>query len=134
MNWVVAGLLTGVVAWLVDFVLWTKVFTKGMDQFFTPPPAGQRAAMGPQIAGSLVLAIVFGVVFALVYSHLRGSLWASGIAGGMEFGSILWIGIAFLALGNSVWYDKVRPLMNAVFWAWLIRLNVAGVAVALLVK
>jgi hypothetical protein len=78
MNWVVAGVGTGVAAWLVDFVLWTKVFTKGMDQFATPPAAGQRVAMGPKVAGSLALALVFGVVFAGVYLHFRASLWASG--------------------------------------------------------
>ncbi len=32
MNWI-AGLIAGVVAYLVDWVVWSKVFTKGMDAF-----------------------------------------------------------------------------------------------------
>jgi hypothetical protein len=135
MNWVIAGLITGVVAWVVDFVMWSKVFTKGMEAYGTRAPDGQMPPMGPKIGASLGLALVFGIIFAGLFAHFRGSLWASGVLAGMEFGSILWLTtIAFMAIGTSVWYDKVRTLLNAEFWSWLIRLNVAGIAAALLVR
>jgi len=134
MSWIVAGLIVGVVAWVLDFILWTKVFTKGMEAFGTRPAEGQPAGMGPKVVGALALALVFGVFFTGVYVHVRASLWATGVPGGMEFGSILWLPVAFLTLGLSAWYDKVRPLLTACFWAWFIRLNVVGIAAALLVK
>ena len=33
-SWIVAGLVAGVVAYLVDWVVWSKVFTTGMDAFY----------------------------------------------------------------------------------------------------
>ncbi len=47
MNWIVAGLITGVAAYVVDFVMWSKVFNKGMDQYVTPPPQGRRSRWAP---------------------------------------------------------------------------------------
>jgi hypothetical protein len=44
MNWFVAGLLAGVAAWFADYVLWSKVFTKGMEAYATPLPPGRRPA------------------------------------------------------------------------------------------
>ncbi len=135
MTWIVAGLITGVVAYFVDYVMWGKVFTKGMDQYVTPPPAGQKMQMGPQLAKSLVLAFVFGVLFAGLYQHFKASLWATGILGGMEFGTILWLPtIALSTIGSGVWFDKVRTLHMATFWAWLVRVLVSGVVVAVLLK
>ena len=133
MNWIVAGLITGVVAWVVDFVMWSKVFTKGMEGFGTMPPPGQKMAMGPKIGASLVLALVFGVIFAGLYARFHAALWASGVLGGMEFGSILWLPtIALMSVGSAVWFDKVRPLLTAEFWAWFVKLNVAGIVASLL--
>jgi len=135
MNWIVAGLITGAVAYVVDFVMWSKVFTKGMDQYVTPPPAGQPIAMGPLLVKAAALALVFGLVFAGLYAHFNPSLWATGILGGMEFGTILWLPtIGLETIGSGVWFDKVRPLLWAQFWSWLVRLNVAGIVVALLIK
>ncbi len=91
MNWIVAGLITGVAAYVVDFVMWSKVFNKGMDQYVTPPPAGQKIEMGAMLAKAAVLALAFGLIVA-------------GL------------------------------LMNAQFWAWLVRANVAGIVVAVLIK
>ena len=134
MNWIIAGLITGVVAWVVDFVMWSKVFTKGMEGYATQAREGQMPPMGPKIGASLGLALIFGIIFAGLFGHFRSSLWASGVLGGMEFGSILWLAtIAFLCIGSSVWWDKARRLLNAEFWTWLIRLNAAGIAAALLV-
>ena len=134
MHWVIAGLITGVVAWVVDYILWGKVFTKGMENYGTMPPPGERMPMGSKIGASFVLALIFGVIFAGLFVRFRGSLWASGILGGMEFGSILWLPtIAFACVGTAVWYDKTRKLLSAQFWSWLVRLNVAGIAAALLI-
>jgi hypothetical protein len=66
-----------------------------------------------------------------------GSLWVTsgGVLAGMEFATVLWLPtIALSTLGSGVWYDKARPLLNATFWAWLIRMNVGGIVVGLLVK
>lgn len=135
MNWIVAGLITGVVAYFVDFVMWGKVFTKGMDQYVTPPPAGQPVQMGPMLMKAAALALLFGVIFAGLYQHFKSSLWATGILGGMEFGTILWLPtIALASIGSGVWFDKVRPLLNAQFWSWLVRANAAGIVASLLIK
>lgn len=135
MNWIVAGLIAGVIVYLADFVLWTKVFTKGMDAFAVMPPAGQPVQMGPMMAKSAVLALLFGLFLAFVYGHLRSSLWvAAGPLAGMELATILWVPLALCNIGSGVWYERARPLLMAQFWAWLIRMNVAGITVGLLVK
>ncbi|HET9707795.1 MAG TPA: hypothetical protein VFP39_05785 [Gemmatimonadales bacterium] len=137
MSWWLAGLIAGLAAWFADFFLWTKVFTKGMDEYMTKPSPGQAINMGPMMVKSAVLSLVFGVVLALLYHRFMGSLWVQGggVLAGMEFATILWLPtIALSTLGTGVWYDRVRALMNATFWAWLIRMNVAGIVVGLLVK
>lgn len=133
MSWIIAGLITGVVVYLVDYVMWGKVFTKGMEQYSTPPAPGQPIAMGAMLAKAAGLALLFGVIFAGLYGHFRTSLWATGILGGMEFGTILWLPIGLATVGSGVWYDRVRRLLWAQFWAWLVRANVAGIVVALLI-
>jgi protein-S-isoprenylcysteine O-methyltransferase Ste14 len=137
MSWWLAGLIAGLAAWFADFFLWTKVFTKGMDEYMTKPPAGQAINMGPMMVKSALLSLVFGVLLALFYRRFAGGLWVQGggLLAGMEFATILWLPtIALSTLGTGVWYDRVRALMNATFWAWLIRMNVAGIVVGLLVK
>ncbi|MGH7530800.1 MAG: hypothetical protein ACREMN_10500 [Gemmatimonadales bacterium] len=135
MSWIVAGIIVGIIAYLVDWVLWGKVFTKGLDAFAVMPPAGQPVAMGPMLAKSAVLALAFGLLVALVYGHLRNSLWvAAGPLAGMELGTILWLPIAFTCLGSAVWYERARPLLMAQFWSWLVRLNVVGIALGLLMR
>ena len=136
MNWIVAGLIAGVIAYLVDWVMWSKVFTKGMDAFFTPPAPGQPMNMGPMLAKSAVLSLVFGVLLAYLYVQFRGSLWVmgGGPLAGMEFAAVLWLPIAFETTGGGVWYTKVRPLYNATCWAWLARLLAAGLVVGLLIR
>ena len=137
MSWWLAGLIAGVVAYLVDYVMWGKVFTKGLDGFATPPPAGQPLNMGPMLMKSALLSLVFGVLLAYLYAQFKGSLWVQGGGplAGMEFATVLWLPTIFLAmLGNGVWYDKVRPLYTAVTWAWLARMNAAGLVLGLLMK
>ena len=137
MSWWLAGLLAGLAAWFADFFLWTKVFTKGMDEYMTKPPAGQALNMGTMMVKSALLSLVFGVLLAFLYSRFMGNLWVQGggVLAGMEFATILWLPtIALSTVGTGVWYDRVRALMNATFWAWLIRMNVAGIVVGLLVK
>lgn len=137
MSWWLAGLIAGLAAWFADFFLWTKVFTKGMDDYMTKPPAGQAVNMGPMMVKSAVLSLVFGVLLALFYHRFMGALWVQGggVLAGMEFATILWLPtIALSTLGTGVWYDRVRALMNATFWSWLIRMNVGGIVVGLLVK
>ena len=137
MNWIVAGLIAGVIAYLVDWVMWSKVFTKGMDAFFTPPAPGQPMNMGPMLVKSAALSLVFGVLLAYLYVQFRGSLWVmgGGPLAGMEFAAVLWLPtIALETLGGGVWYTKVRPLYTATFWAWLARMLAAGLVVGLLIK
>jgi hypothetical protein len=137
MTWWLAGLIGGVAAWLADWLMWGKVFTKGMEGFATPPPAGQQINMGPMMIKSSLLALLFGVIFAYLYARFAGSLWVAGGGplAGMEFATVLWLPtIALSTLGSGVWYDKARPLLNATFWSWLVRMNVAGLVVGLLIK
>lgn len=138
MNWLIAGLIAGVGTWLADFVLWTKVFTKGLDQFATPlSPDAMKKMMAANVPKSAGLALIFGVLLAWFYGRFRGGLWVpgGGPLAGMEFATVLWLPtIALSMIGGGVWYDKVRPLYRATFWASLIRMNVAGLLVGLLVK
>lgn len=138
MNWIVAGLIGGVGAYVSDYVMWGKIFTKGLDAFVTPmSPDEMKKFMGPALAKSAVLSLVFGVLLAFLYARFRGSLWVQGggpIAG-MEFATVLWLPtIALATIGSGVWYAKARPLHMAMFWAWLVRINVAGLLIGLLIK
>jgi hypothetical protein len=138
MNWVVAGLIAGVIAYLVDWLMWGKVFTTGMDTFITPmSPEEMKRFMGPAMAKSAVLALIFGVLFAWFYAQFRPSLWVEGGGplAGMEFATVLWLPtICLSTLGGSVWYTKARALHRATMWAWLARMNAAGIVVGLLMK
>jgi hypothetical protein len=73
----------------------------------------------------------------LFYGRFKGGLWVQGggILAGMEFATILWLStIALLTISAGVWFDKVRPLLKALFWAWLVRMNVAGLLIGLFQK
>jgi hypothetical protein len=135
MNWIVAGFIAGVIVYVVDYVLWSKVFTKGMDAFAVMPPAGQPVQMGPMLAKSAVLSLLFGLFLAFVYGKLHAVLWAqSGVKAGMELATVLWVPLALCSLGSAVWYERARPLLMAQFWAWLVRMNVAGITLGLLMR
>lgn len=138
MNWIVAGLIAGLGAFIADWVLWGKVFTKGMEQLATPlSPEQMKRLMGANIPKSAGLAFAFGILLAFLYKRFAPALWVSGggALAGMELATILWLPtIALATLGSSVWYDKARPLLWGMFWAWLIRMNVAGALVGLLAR
>ena len=64
-SWLVAGLIAGVVVYVVDYVMWGKVFTTGMESFADQlSPEQMKAFMGPALMKSAVLALLFGLVFA----------------------------------------------------------------------
>jgi len=140
MNWIVAGLIAGVGAFFSDFVMWGKVFTgPEMHAFGTMPPRPEDAKkmMAANMPKAAALALVFGLLLACSYQRLKGGLWVQGGGplAGMEFATLLWLcTIALSTLGSGVWYDKVRPLLKATFWSWLVRMNVAGLIIGLLVK
>jgi hypothetical protein len=137
-SWIVAGLIAGVVVYLVDWVVWSKVFNTDM-QAFSPPmtPEQMKAFMGPALAKSAVLSLAFGLLFAWFYGRFRGALWVqrgSPLAG-MEFATVLWLPTIFLAMvGSGVWYSNVRRLQMATCWDWLIRMNAAGIVVGLIMR
>jgi hypothetical protein len=114
--------------------MWGKVFTAGMEHLGTMEGAQQR--MGGMMTTSAILALAWGVLFAFLYRHFMNSLWvAPGPLAGMELATTLWLStIVFVGLGSGVWYDKARPLLNAQIWAWLVRMNAAGLLVGLLVR
>lgn len=135
MNWILAGLIAGVVAWFVDYFMWSKVFTKGMDHLGTLEGAQER--MGGMMIKSALLSLAWGVLFAFLYRHFMNSLWVRtpGLFAAMELATTMWLAtVVFVNLGSGVWYDKARPLLNAQVWAWLVRTNVAAIAVGVLVK
>lgn len=139
MHWIVAGLIAGVGAFFADYVMWGKVFTgPEMQAFgtFPPTPEEGKKMMAANMPKSALLALAFGVVLAWFYHQLKAGLWAKGGGplAGMEFATMLWVStIALSTIGSGVWYDKVRPLLKATFWSWLVRMNVAGIIVGLLV-
>lgn len=133
MNWIVAGVVIGVVAFFLDWILWSKVFAKWIGQYTAHTPETAKAVMGTMMAKSALVSIVFGLAFAFLYARFQPQLWASGVKGGMEFGTILWLPtIAMGSILHGIWLEKARPLLKADFWGWLIKLNVAGIVVALL--
>jgi len=139
MIWTViwVGVVTGIVAYFVDFVMWTYVFTEGFGEMTSLHGDKEKlkSAMGSMLVKSFLNTLVFGIVFVLIYSRLKNSLWAGGLLGGMEFGTILWLPtIAVASIGSGIWFDKVRPLARASFWIWLIKLNIVGIVAALLIK
>ena len=140
MHWIVAGLIAGVGAFFADYVMWGKVFTgPAMEAFGTFPPSPEegKKMMAANLPKSAVLSLVFGVLLAWFYHQLKAGLWAAGGGplAGMEFATMLWLStIALSTIGSGVWYDKVRPLLKATFWSWLVRLNVAGIIVGLLIS
>ncbi len=139
MNWVVAGLIGGVGAFFADYVMWSKVFTKGLEVFGTMPPDPEegKKVMAKNLPKSAVESLVFGVLLALFYGRFKSGLWVQGggILAGMEFATILWLStIAFMTISTGIWFDKVRPLLKAQFWSWLVRMNVAGLLIGLLQK
>lgn len=133
MNWILAGLIAGLVAWFADYFMWGKVFTTGMESYGTIDP---QKGMGGMMAKSAALSLLWGVLFAFLYRHFMNSLWVTpGPLAGMELATTFWLAtIVFENLGTGVWYDKVRRLLNAQVWSWLVRANAAGIAVGLLVK
>ena len=139
MSWIVAGLIGGVGAFLADWFMWGKVFNKGMEQYGTTPasPEDLKRMMAANLPKSAVLALAFGVLLAWFYGRFKSSLWVQGGGplAGMEFATVLWLPtIALSTIGGGVWFDRVRRLHKATFWAWLVRMNVAGLLVGLLVK
>lgn len=134
MNWILAGLIAGVVAWFADYFMWGKVFTTGMEAYGTMEGAGDR--MAGMMIKSAALSIAWGLLFTYLYRHFMNSLWVGpGPLAGMEFATTLWIvSVVFANVGSGVWYDKARRLLNAQVWAWLVRTNAAGIVVGLLVK
>jgi hypothetical protein len=140
MHWIVAGLIAGVGAFFADWVMWGKVFTgPEMNPFGTMPPTPeeQKKLMAANMPKSALLALAFGVVLAWFYHQLKAGLWAKGGGplAGMEFATMLWVStIALSTIGSGVWYDKVRPLLKATFWSWLVRMNVAGIIVGWFVR
>ena len=133
MSWIVAGLIAGVLAYLADYVMWGKVFTRGMEQYGTMERAERE--MGRMLGTSAALTLAWGLFFAFLYHHFRDSLWVPpGPLAGMELATTLWGStILFATVGSGVWYDKARRLLTAQLWSWLVRMNVAGIAVGLLV-
>jgi hypothetical protein len=48
---------------------------------------------------------------------------------------VLWLPTICLAMvGSSVWYVKAKALQMATCWAWLIRMNAAGLAVGFVMR
>ncbi len=136
-SWIVAGLIAGVVAYLVDWVVWSKVFTTGMDAFIQQmTPEEMKRFTGPAMAKSAILSLAFGVLLGWLYARFRGALWVQGggVFAGMEFATVLWLPILFAMVGSSVWYVRAKSLQMATCWAWLIRMNAAGIVVGLLMK
>ena len=134
MNWILAGLIAGLVAWFVDYFMWGKVFTTGMEAFGTMEGVQER--MTGMMIKSAILSLAWGVLFAYLYRHFMNSLWvAPGPLAGMELATTLWLAtVVFVNAGSAVWYDKARRLLSAQVWAWLVRTNAAAIAVGFLVK
>jgi hypothetical protein len=131
-NWILAGLVGGLVAYVADYVMWGKVFTTGMETYGTFENVEVR--MPGMIVKSAVLALGWGLFFAYLYRQFKDHLWvAPGPLAGMELATTLWgATILFVTAGSAVWYDKTRRLLSAQLWSWLVRMNAAGAVIGVL--
>ena len=129
MNWIVAGVIAGLIAHVVDFVMWSFVFNKGMNDYTsmtmtTPPSMG---SMMPQLVKSLFINLFMGIVFVNVYIHLRTEPVVHGIFGGAEFGVVLWLPTVFTQnVLTGIWFDKPRRLVTASGVVSLMKLVALG--------
>ena len=60
--------------------------------------------------------------------------WCAADPGPILCATVLWVPICLAMFGSTVWYGKAKPLSMATCWAWLIRMNAAGLVVGLLMK
>ena len=139
MIWTViwVGIVTAIAAYLLDYVLWTYVFTEGIGELSSMHADKEKlkSQMPLMLAKSALNTLLFGIVFVMIYARLKDCLWARGVLGGLEFGTILWLPtIALSSIGSNIWLDRIRAAADANFWTWLIKLNVAGVIAALLIR
>src|SRR5258706_416415 len=111
-SWIVAGLIAGVVMYLVDWVLWSKVFNNAGVAAIGGhmSPEEMKSFMGPALAKSAVLSLAFGVLFAWVYSRFRGALWGQGGGGfaGIGFAAVLLVPICFGIVCSRIWAAKIK--------------------------
>jgi len=108
-----------------------------MEAFVEPlSPEQMKAFMGPALAKSAVVALVFGLLLAWLYGRFRTALWVEGGGplAGMEFATVLWLPVLLSTLGGNIWWTRLRALHRATQWAWLVRVNAAGLVVGLLMK
>jgi hypothetical protein len=129
MNWIVAGVIAGLIAHVVDFIMWTFVFNKGMNEYTSTPmtTAPSMGSMMPQIVKSLFINLFMGIVFVNVYIHLRTEPVVHGIFGGAEFGVVLWLPTVFTQnVLSGIWFDKPRRLMMASAIVMLVKLVCLG--------
>jgi len=119
--------------------MWGKVFTGPEMRAFAPcrPRRGTKeddaaghVEVGRRWRSSSVSCSRAGINAsraAVVQAAARWRGWSSP--------TLLWLStIALSTSEGGVWYDKVRPLLKATFWSWLVRMNVGGLIVGLLVK
>jgi len=100
-------------------------------------PEQLKTFMGPAMAKAAGFGPRLWPAAGVFLRTAQRGLWVQGGGplAGMEFATLLWLStIALSTIGSGVWYDKVRPLLKATFWAWLVRMNVAGLIVGLLIK
>src|SRR5258706_10588978 len=87
-SWIVAGLIAGVVMYLVDWVLWSKVFNNAGVAAIGGhmSPEGMKSFMGPALAKSAGLSLGLWGLFSLGYNPFPGAPWGFGGGGflGME--------------------------------------------------
>lgn len=131
MNWtkaVVAGVVAGIVLWLVDFVLHVQIMGATYKKYpvFTQTEASMWSF--------LLVSICVGIFIAVLFAKTRGS-WGGGVSGGVTFG--LFFGLA-LFFGNFYWPLVLEGFPYYLGWCWggigLIDTVVAGAVIALIYK
>lgn len=126
------GFVTALVAFLVDAILWTSVFGKGMDYFVSKEQA--QAPMPKFMLLQFFNTVLFGLAFTYLYTLVIKGISLTGLMAGMLYGALLWLPTILPAgLANLIWWDKVRRLSRANILANLIKFVISGAVVGLLV-
>jgi hypothetical protein len=127
------GLVAAVAAFIVDGLLWSFVFNKGMGDFTTMEREEARRQIGALMGKQFANTLLFGLGFTGLYVMIRAGLPMPGMAGALLFAVLLWIPTtAHTALANNIWYGKVRTLSAATAWTALARNLVAAITAVLL--
>jgi hypothetical protein len=128
------GFVLTVIAFILDGILWSFVFNKGMEHLMSMCKEDATKAMGKLMGTSGAAQLLFGYGFAFLWALLSSALSIKGIGGGLLFGLAVWVPtVGYSSVANIIWYGKSKPLASATAWTALLKYLVAGAVLSFLI-